>query len=40
MTSDPAFYLQGTQNLNIAWCDVKLIPDGLQGRERALPKKH
>ena len=40
VTSDPAFYLQGAQNLNIAWCDVKLIPDGLQGRERALLKKH
>lgn len=40
MISGPASYLQGAQNLSIARCDVKLIPDGLQGRERALLKKH
>lgn len=40
MTSDPAFYLEGAQNLNIARCDVKLIPDGPEERERALLKKH
>lgn len=33
MTSDPAFYLKGAQNLNIARCDVKLIPDGPEGRK-------
>ena len=40
MSSDLAFYLQGVQNLNVAWSDVHLIPDDPQGKERAFLKTH